>query len=99
MTFILRCAVCSYMSRFVAKHLQPRQKAWNDATQDRIAATSSVLSAMKVVKMLGFQHSLTRRVQELRKGELWAASKLRWVTVYYNASGLSRTLGDFEVYV
>ena len=77
------------MSRFVAKHLQPRQKAWNKSTQNRIAAISSVLSAMKVVKLLGFQHSLTQRIQELRGEELWVASRLRWVMVYYNASGLS----------
>ena len=76
------------MSRFVAKHLQPRQKAWNNATQNRIAATSSVLSAMKVIKMLGLQRNLTHRIQELRKEELWVASKLRWIMVYYNASGL-----------
>ncbi|KAI0127391.1 putative ABC transporter [Xylariales sp. AK1849] len=71
--------LCSYMSRFVAKHLQPRQKAWNNATQDRIAATSSILKAIKVIKMLGNQEHLT--------------SKLRWVMVYYNAS--ANALGIF----
>jgi ATP-binding cassette subfamily C (CFTR/MRP) protein 1 len=80
------------MSRFVAKHLQPRQKAWNVATQSRLAATSSFISAMKIVKMLGLQESLTHRIQNLREDELWVASKLRWVMVYYNASGLSSTL-------
>lgn len=76
------------MSRFVAKHLQPRQKAWNAATQRRIAATSSFIIAMKVVKMIGLQQSLTNRVQKLREEELSVASKLRWIMVYYNASGL-----------
>jgi ABC-type multidrug transport system fused ATPase/permease subunit len=42
---------------------------------------------MKTVKMLGFQHHLTGRIQELREEELHAASKLRWMTVGYNASG------------
>ncbi|KAI1499120.1 putative ABC transporter [Biscogniauxia marginata] len=86
--------LCSHMSRFVAKHLQPRQKAWNNATQNRIAATSSVLSAMKVVKMLGYQDSLTWRIQELRELELWEASKLRWIMVYNNAS--ANALGIFS---
>ncbi|KAB8305120.1 hypothetical protein EYC80_004415 [Monilinia laxa] len=86
--------VRSHMSRFVAKHLQPRQKAWNSATQRRIAATSSLISAMKVVKMIGFQHNLTHRVRQLRKEELWVASKLRWVMVYYNAS--ANALGIFS---
>ncbi|KAF7943713.1 uncharacterized protein EAE97_005783 [Botrytis byssoidea] len=86
--------LCSHMSRFVAKHLQPHQKAWNSATQSRIAATSSFISAMKVVKMIGFQHNLNYRVQQLRKEELWVASKLRWVMVYYNAS--ANALGIFS---
>ncbi len=82
------------MSRFVAKHLQARQKAWNMATQNRIAATSSMLSSMKIVKKLGFQQNLTRRIQLLREEELWVASKLRWIMVYYNSSGLSQALND-----
>ncbi|KAI0117845.1 putative ABC transporter [Nemania sp. FL0031] len=86
--------LCSHMSRFVAKHLQPRQKAWNSATQNRITTTSSVLSSIKVVKMLGFQNHLTRRIRELRNAELWTGSKLRWVTVYYNAS--ANALGIFS---
>lgn len=85
------------MSRFVAKHLQPRQKAWNNATQNRIAATSFMLSTIKVVKMLGLQQNLTHRIRELRNKELWAASKLRWITVYYNASGLSQALEELTL--
>ncbi|KAK6853983.1 hypothetical protein PG995_010795 [Apiospora arundinis] len=84
----------SHVSRFVAKHLQPSQKAWNSATQDRIAATSSVLKTMKVIKMLGFQGHLSSRIQKLREFELWTAAKLRWVMIYYNAS--ANALGIFS---
>jgi ATP-binding cassette subfamily C (CFTR/MRP) protein 1 len=80
----------------VAQHLQPRQKAWNNATQSRIAATSAFISAMKVVKMLGLQESLTHRIQYLRREEIWVASKLRWVMVYYNASGMSCTVSELD---
>ncbi|KAK9424055.1 putative ABC transporter [Seiridium unicorne] len=86
--------LCSHMSRFVAKHLQPGQKAWNNATQDRIAALSSALQLMKVIKMLGFQDFLSHRIQNLREFELQTASKLRWVMVYYNAS--ANALGLFS---
>ncbi|KAK7996449.1 hypothetical protein PG989_004489 [Apiospora arundinis] len=86
--------LCSHVSRFVAKHLQPSQKAWNSATQDRIAATSSVLKTMKVIKVLGFQGHLSSRIQKLREFELWTASKLRWVMIYYNAS--ANALGIFS---
>ncbi|KAI1347264.1 putative ABC transporter [Xylaria sp. FL0043] len=86
--------LCSHMSRYVAKHLRPRQEAWNRATQSRIAATSSMISSMKTVKMLGFQEKLTRRIQELREEELWTASKQRWIVVYNNAS--ANALGIFS---
>lgn len=84
---MLRYIVSSYMSRFVAKQLQPRQKAWNSATQNRLASTSIMLGSMKNVKMLGIQHNLSRRIGGLRESELFVASKLRWIMVYYNASG------------
>jgi hypothetical protein len=84
------------MGRFVAKNLQPRQKDWNNATQNRIAATSSVLSSMKTVKFLGMQQNLTDRIQGLRKEELFSASKLRWIMVYYNASGLLYELHGWD---
>ncbi|KAH8689022.1 putative ABC transporter [Talaromyces proteolyticus] len=86
--------LCSHVSRFVAKHLHVRQRAWNAATQNRLAATTAMLGAMKTAKMLGFQDSLMFRIQELRQLELFAASKLRWVMVYYNAS--ANALGIFS---
>ena len=47
--------------------------------------------------MLGYQNYLMDRIQELREEELWAASRLRWVMVYYNMSGMPYTQrGDYE---
>ncbi|KAF2968293.1 hypothetical protein GQX73_g5239 [Xylaria multiplex] len=86
--------LCSHMSRFVAKNLQPRQKAWNNATQNRLAVVSSMLSSIKIVKMVGLQLNLTHRIQQLREAELWEASKLRWIRVYYNMS--ANALGIFS---
>jgi hypothetical protein len=87
---VLICIVSSHTSRFVAKNLKPKQKKWNEATQQRIAATSFFLSSMKIVKMLGLQQYLTKRIEDSRDSELSAAAGLRWVMVYYNASGSSR---------
>jgi ATP-binding cassette subfamily C (CFTR/MRP) protein 1 len=81
--------VCSRVSRYVANHLQSRQKAWNNATQSRVAATSTMLSSIKTIKMLGLQQHLTDHILELRRQELSVAAKLRWMMVYYNASGQS----------
>ncbi|KAL2198120.1 hypothetical protein P885DRAFT_68308 [Corynascus similis CBS 632.67] len=85
---------CSRMSRYVAKHLEPSQKAWNAATQHRVAATSSLLSSMKIVKMLGLQQAVASRIQRLRKEELSTAARVRWTRVYYNAS--ANALGIFS---
>jgi ATP-binding cassette subfamily C (CFTR/MRP) protein 1 len=43
---------------------------------------------MFVIKVLGLQHHVAGRIQTLREQELSVALKLRWVMVYYNASGL-----------
>ncbi|KAK3301707.1 P-loop containing nucleoside triphosphate hydrolase protein [Chaetomium strumarium] len=86
--------LCSRMSRYVAKHLGPRQKAWNTATQQRVAATSSMLGAMKVIKTLGLQRCMARFIRRLRDDELATASKVRWIMVYYNAG--ANMLGIFS---
>ncbi|KAI1763558.1 putative ABC transporter [Hypoxylon sp. FL1150] len=85
---------CSRVSHYVAKFLKSRQKDWNDATQYRVAALSSMLGSMKMIKMLGFQSYVSIRVRQLRLAELSAASKVRWMMVYYNAS--ANALGIFS---
>jgi ATP-binding cassette subfamily C (CFTR/MRP) protein 1 len=85
----LTFSVCSRVSKYVANNLGPRQKKWNEATQNRIGATSSMISSMKSIKMLGLQTSFASRIQKLRVVELSVASRVRQVMVYYNSSGLS----------
>ncbi|KAK7743466.1 hypothetical protein SLS53_004000 [Cytospora paraplurivora] len=86
-------AVCSRMSRHVAKNLRARQGKWNAATQQRIAVTSSLLASIKNVKMLGMQEAVTEHVEELRRREMDAARGVRWLMVAYNAS--ANALGMF----
>ncbi|AEO64833.1 uncharacterized protein THITE_2142635 [Thermothielavioides terrestris NRRL 8126] len=86
--------LCSRVSRYVAKHLQPGQKAWNTATEHRVAATSSMLSSIKAIKMLGLQRCMANCTRLLREQELKTASKVRWIMVYYNAS--ANALGIFS---
>lgn len=74
------------MSRYVAKNLRSRQGGWNEATQNRISMTSAAISAIKNVKMLGLQDVISERIQRLRQTELHMASRVRWMTVAYNAS-------------
>lgn len=88
LSFVDSFPACSRVSRYVARHLHPRQKRWNQATQQRLAATGSALSALKSVKMAGATSLLRRNVCQLRQHELSEAAALRWVQVFYNASGL-----------
>lgn len=80
--------VCSKMSRYVAKNLQSKQKGWNEATQKRLAATGSMLSSMKSLKMLGVTTCIESMVNSLRLQELDMSSKVRWMMVAHNASGM-----------
>ncbi|KAJ5908067.1 ATP-binding cassette transporter, partial [Penicillium taxi] len=78
---------CSHMSRFVAQHLQSKQKDWNVATQKRIATITSALAGIKSLKMLGMQEAIEHQISDLRTQELCLSEKLRWINVAYNASG------------
>ncbi|KAH9209825.1 P-loop containing nucleoside triphosphate hydrolase protein [Leptodontidium sp. 2 PMI_412] len=85
--------LCSRMSRYVAKHLQSRQKAWNIATQRRLAMITSMLSSTKSMKMLGLTESMKSKITALRNEEIQTSKKLRWMMVAYNAS--ANALGIF----
>ncbi|KAH7164989.1 P-loop containing nucleoside triphosphate hydrolase protein [Fusarium sp. MPI-SDFR-AT-0072] len=82
------------MSRYLAKNLQSKQKAWNEATQRRISLTASALSSMKAMKMIGLSRETEALLQKLRAQELEMAKKVRWMMVAYNAS--ANALGIFS---
>ncbi|EFQ31083.1 ABC transporter [Colletotrichum graminicola] len=84
---------CSRMSRYVAKNLQSKQKGWNESTQKRLAMTSSMLSSMKGLKMLGVTAYTESIINSLRLQELDMSSRVRWMMVAYNAS--ANALGIF----
>ncbi|GLA96268.1 hypothetical protein AtubIFM57143_003733 [Aspergillus tubingensis] len=84
---------CSRMSAYVAKHLEPRQKEWNTATQARIATTTSVLSGIKSLKMMGIEDAMQSLISQLREKELRLSERLRRILVAYNAS--ANLLGIF----
>lgn len=75
------------MSRHVAIHLKAEQGMWNATTQKRISVTSSMLGAIKNIKMLGMQQPISDHVEDLRVREMGAAKGVRWLMVAYNASG------------
>lgn len=76
------------MTRYVAKNLRPKQHAWNKATQDRINKVVSILSSIKIVKMLGLTEVVKSQISDLRHVEIEASKDMRWVSVLANASGM-----------
>ncbi|KAJ5693613.1 hypothetical protein N7536_004025 [Penicillium majusculum] len=77
---------CSRMSAYVAKHLENRQKAWNEATQSRIAATTSTLEGIKSLKIMGMEDAVQSQILHLRSEEIQISKPFRWILVAYNAS-------------
>ena len=76
------------MTRYVAKNLRPKQHAWNKATQDRINKVVSILSSIKIVKMLGVTEVVKSQISDSRRIEIDASKDMRWVSVLANASGM-----------
>ncbi|KGO42048.1 ABC transporter, integral membrane type 1 [Penicillium expansum] len=77
---------CSRMSAYVAKHLENRQKSWNEATQSRIAATTSTLEGIKSLKIMGMEDAIRSQILHLRNNEIQISKPFRWILVAYNAS-------------
>lgn len=87
-------AVCSRVSRYVARNLKPKQGKWNTATQQRISFTNSMLGSIKNIKMLGMQQAVVNHIRDLRKDEMGAAREVRFLMVQYGASGKLDSYSD-----
>ncbi|KAK5122260.1 hypothetical protein LTR85_004170 [Meristemomyces frigidus] len=85
---------CSRISRYVATHLRLKQKAWNTATQKRLAITHAVLGAIKSIKMIGLSAAVKSRLLHSRQEEIEMSKHLRWIMIAYNAS--ANALGIFS---
>ena len=59
-----------------------RQAMWLEAIERRIAATTSMLSAMKGVKMCGLTEVLSKTLQDLRVDELRISKKFRKLLIW-----------------
>ncbi|EHK26510.1 uncharacterized protein TRIVIDRAFT_188797 [Trichoderma virens Gv29-8] len=91
---LLLILIFSRLGLYVTRDLHSAQTNWNQSTQDRVAATSSMIDSMKAIKMLGLKKRLSERIEKLRQRELELASKVRWMMVYYNAC--ANSLGIFS---
>ncbi|PYI07463.1 P-loop containing nucleoside triphosphate hydrolase protein [Aspergillus sclerotiicarbonarius CBS 121057] len=79
------CALAAVsLSYIVAARSPPRQRIWNQAVQERIATTASVLGSIRSIKLLGVSSFVTRRICDLRNTELDRAQGARMLLMWRN---------------
>ena len=63
---IIMVLVCSW----IGEQMEARQKAWGEATERRVTATSYAASNMKAVRTLGLSNVVHRNLTSLREEEI-----------------------------
>lgn len=81
---IIVVIISTFGAKQISKHIGGRQKVWVDAVQKRISVTTSVLSEIKAIKMMGLSDVLTKKLQEYRVDETHRMAGFRWSIVYQN---------------
>ncbi len=76
--------VATYFASKVTKRVSANQKSWVDAVQKRVGVTSSVLSEMRSIKMMGLGSLMTDTLQTLRVRETSLMAGYRWNIVWKN---------------
>ncbi|KAK2039144.1 ABC transporter [Colletotrichum somersetense] len=69
--------VCLLGTIRLSKYMAPAQKSWNVSVQQRIAATSTVISLMKETKILALESIWFQNIQKLRLDELAVSKHFR----------------------
>ncbi|GKZ33977.1 hypothetical protein AbraIFM66950_004108 [Aspergillus brasiliensis] len=72
------------LTYIVATRSPSRQRIWNQAVQERIAATASVLDSIRSIKMLGISYFAQLRICDLRDAELQRARGARMLLMWRN---------------
>jgi ATP-binding cassette subfamily C (CFTR/MRP) protein 1 len=81
---VLCCIICaSFANRFTGQ----RQKEWMERIQKRVGLTANMVSHMKHLKISGLTVPVENLIQNMRTGELKAASRYRTVYITVCAFG------------
>lgn len=90
--FILIPAILTTVGAgIIAPKLGPAKVLWNSAIQERVGDTSSMLSQIKGVKMMGLTDFFLKRIQAMRIHELKLSVKFRWIQVYLHGMATTST--------
>ncbi|XHG06242.1 hypothetical protein AWENTII_009447 [Aspergillus wentii] len=95
--FCLTAAVLAIIFIFCPLALSPfsrsAQRSWNQAVQERVAATASVLGHIRAVKIMGVTESLQTRLHDLRIRELQISARFRGIlSVVITLNGMLRSV-------
>lgn len=84
LSWLIERVVSVYGAFRVGNKIAPAQKTWLGAVQKRVALTSSMLSSMKSVKMMGLSGLLSSSVQGQRVHELNLSAGFRVFGIWRN---------------
>lgn len=79
--------LCFFLSEKVSDGIGPARGGWAQAAQDRVAKTSSFLSQIKSLKMMGLTNLVSNILQQLRVKEVEGAKHFRRYIVWIIAVG------------
>lgn len=69
--------VSSVATNYATDGIGPARGMWNQAVQERVSITSSMLSQIKGLKMMGLTDYIAKLIQSLRASELELSKKFR----------------------
>ncbi|KAI8655282.1 hypothetical protein NCS57_01276500 [Fusarium keratoplasticum] len=75
--------ITTILSGIISPAMDPATVKWNAAVQKRVGETSSMLSHMKGIKMMGLTDFFHGLVQSLRVHELKVSARVRWLLVHF----------------
>ncbi|KAJ1337861.1 ATP-binding cassette subfamily C (CFTR/MRP) member 1 [Microdochium nivale] len=78
---LVAVAICAGLMSVIVRYTGSSQKAWMAGVQKRVGLTSTVIAAMKNLKISGLAVPIAEYVQKLRVDELAAGSRFRSLSI------------------
>ncbi|KAF4934491.1 ABC transporter gloK [Colletotrichum fructicola] len=78
---MIPAVICSFITERATDGIGPARMMWNEGVQERVSTTSSMLSQIKGIKMMGLTDYFATMVQQLRVAELDMSKKFRMFIV------------------
>ncbi|KAK1701087.1 putative ABC multidrug transporter [Colletotrichum godetiae] len=83
--------VCTALTTKLSTRMAPARVAWNQGVQKRVSITSSMLTQIKGIKMMGLTDHFSNIIQKLRVSELKLSTKFRiLVTILSVIAGIAQ---------